>query len=103
MPQKQPPAITAVCLAGDVAFTSSATGAGTAAPLPARQATAPASTVRIMANIRTETLDIIPPNSITTIPSIRVTNQREVSYASPDTKPNTALWTSPLNKPATHP
>src|ERR1700682_738950 len=79
MPQKQPPAITAVCFAGAVALTSSVAGAGTAAPLPALHAAAAASTVNVRATIRAETLDIPNLRTDTAISSIRGTNLSEVS------------------------
>jgi hypothetical protein len=64
-----------------VAFASSTTGDGTAAfvPLPAWQASVPANTVNIIATIRTDPLDIIPPTAIPAIPCIRVTSLEEVS------------------------
>src|ERR1700683_1297 len=60
MPQKQPPAITAVSFAGAAALASSTVGLGTGtpAPLPALQATTPAKRVSNIANMRTEILDI---------------------------------------------
>src|ERR1700730_8964040 len=88
IPQKHPPATTVVCLPLAVAFCASTAGLGTAslAP-PARQASATASTVAIIANIRTESLDITvlltPDHSDPQ--SIRVTSSVEVSDV-PDTQ-----------------
>src|ERR1700722_11691132 len=60
MPQKQPPAITAVCFAGAALLASSIVGPGTGAlaPLPALQAMTPAKRMSNIANMRTEILDI---------------------------------------------
>jgi hypothetical protein len=69
MPQKQPPAITAVCFpeAAALAWSTTGLGTGTLAPLPALQATTPAKRISNIANMRTEILDIrFPPSSTTT-------------------------------------
>jgi hypothetical protein len=78
IPQKQPPATTAVSFPGVEALASSVAAAGTT-PLPAWQASAPASNVNTIATIRTEILDINPPGFAIAIMDIRLTSWKEVS------------------------
>src|ERR1700733_1685170 len=86
MPQKQPPAITAVSFAGEPALVSSTVGPGTGtpAPLPALQAITPAKRINTIANMRSEILDIVvPPSSdsdrLNYLCTIRVTSAVKVS------------------------
>src|SRR5579862_7290818 len=81
MPQKHPPATTAVALPLSGLLTSSTAAAGTAteASLPALQAAAIATTTIAIAKTRMEINDITTLRSSTFLHVIRVTTSREVS------------------------